>query len=501
LPTSINTPALNKQLPGGKTSRVLGSFIFLAILLLLTGDISISTATPGAEFQRMLYGLLHPHWLPLTALVSVLFKTISYALLGVAIAAICGFFLSLVFHVRLVRIICASLRAVHELFWGLLLIQFFGLQPLSGILALALPYTGILAKIYAEIRQAAQQHKQSHLPTHSSLLSRFFYGDWPCIKSDLAHYTLYRFECGLRSSTILGFIGLPTLGFHLETAFMQGHYADVSGMLLIFYGLIATVHWWGQFKFWALYLVAALGYLWPDLIFYGSNTSWFFQQMIPAPFRESTINFNDWLNPVLTEQLFPGLWQTLVTGQIALVLSAMLALLLYPLLSRHFGNPATRWTGHLFLVILRSTPELIMGFAFLLLWGPSLLPAIAALAIHNGAILAHLTGRFSDNIQLRPDVSSGVNCYCYELTPRLSDQFLVLIFYRWEVIMRESALLGILGLHTLGFFIDSAFESFRLDVALILIVASAILNIVVDNTGRLLRQYLQLTQHHIISSN
>ena len=223
--------------------------------------------------------------------------------------------------------------------------------------------------------------------------------------------------------------------------------------------------------------------------------------MIPAPLREETINFSDWLNPILSEQLFPGLWQTLVTGQIALVLSATLALLLYPLLSRHFGNPATRWTGHLFLVILRSTPELILGFAFLLLWGPSLLPAIAALAIHNGAILAHLTGRFSDNIQLRPDVSNGINRYFYELTPRLSDQFLILIFYRWEAIMRESALLGILGLHTLGFFIDSAFESFRLDVALILIVASAILNIGVDNTGRLLREYLQLTQHRVISSN
>jgi ABC-type phosphate/phosphonate transport system permease subunit len=88
LPTPINTPALNKRIPGGKTFRVLGSFIFLAILLLVTGDISITTATPGAEFQRMLSGLLHPHWPPLTALVSVLLKTISFALLGVAIAAI-----------------------------------------------------------------------------------------------------------------------------------------------------------------------------------------------------------------------------------------------------------------------------------------------------------------------------------------------------------------------------------------------------------------------------
>ena len=60
--------------------------------------------------------------------------------------------------------------------------------------------------------------------------------------------------------------------------------------------------------------------------------------------------------------------------------------------------------------------------------------------------------------------------------------------------------LGILGLHTPGFFIDSAFESFRLNVALILIFASALLNIVVDSAGRILQQYLHLPRHRIINS-
>lgn len=484
----------------GKTSQVLSGFVLLALFLFVTGDISITTATPGAELKRMLLGLLHPQWLPLNELANLLLQTISYALLGVAIAAIGGFLLSLIFHFRFIRIICASLRAVHELFWGLLLIQLFGLQPLAGILAIALPYTGMLAKIYAEIRQEAQQQKTPQLPINSSLLSRFFYGDWPNMSAAFANYTLYRFECGLRSGTILGFIGLPTLGFQLESAFMQGHYAVVAGLLLVFFGLIATVHWWGQFKFWPLYLVLALSYLWPGISFNSHNLGWLFQQLVPSPLRDANIGFVEWISPILTEQILPGVWQTLVTGQIALVLSAGLAIILYPVLSRHFGNCFTRGTGHLSLVVMRSTPELILGFAFLLLWGPSLLPAIAALAIHNGAIIAHLTGRHSDSIQLRPDASRGVNGYSYEVTPRLFKQFLVYTFYRWEVIMRESALLGILGLHTLGFFIDSAFESFRLDIALLLIVASAILNVGVDSAGRYLRRYLQLPGHQVIAN-
>jgi phosphonate transport system permease protein len=489
----------NKFVPSNKTTQVLCGFSLLAFLLWITGDIAITTATPGAEFERMLTGLLQPQWPPLTELAHAIMQTISYALLGVALASVCGFLLSLIFHLRIVRIVCASVRAVHELFWGLLLIQLFGLQPLTGLLAIAIPYTGILAKIYAEIRQEAQQRHKLHFPKNCSVFSQFFYTDWPLIKTDFNNYTLYRFECGLRSGTILGFIGLPTLGFQLESAFMQGHYADVTGLLFIFYGLIATIHWWGQFKFWPFYLSGALYYLWPGISFGGSDISWLLEQMTPMPWRELNSSYSSWFYPIVSEQLLPGLWNTLVTGQIALVLSAALALILYPLLSNHFGNPMTRWMGHLSLVIMRSTPELILGFALLLLWGPSLLPAIVALAIHNGAIIGHLTGRYSNHIQLRPDAPKGMNGYGYEITPRVFNQFLVFTFYRWEVIMRESALLGILGLHTLGFFIDSAFESFRLDVALILIIASAILNVGVDSAGRMLRHYLHLPKYRIIA--
>ena len=57
-------------------------------------------------------------------------------------------------------------------------------------------------------------------------------------------YTLYRFECALRSSTILGFIRLPTLGFYLETAFKQRQHNEAAGWLFAFLILIATIRWW-----------------------------------------------------------------------------------------------------------------------------------------------------------------------------------------------------------------------------------------------------------------
>ena len=61
------------------------------------------------------------------------------------------------------------------------------------------------------------------------------------------------------------------------------------------------------------------------------------------------------------------------------------------------------------------------------------------------------------------------------------------LFYRWEVILRESAILGILGVATLGFYIDSAFEEIRYDRAMLLIAVAALLNILVDGVSRRLR--------------
>jgi phosphonate transport system permease protein len=82
--------------------------------------------------------------------------------------------------------------------------------------------------------------------------------------------------------------------------------------------------------------------------------------------------------------------------------------------------------------------------------------------------------------------------YAYEILPRVYPQFLAFLFYRWEVILRETAILGILGIHTLGFFVDSAFADIRFDRALVLIVITALLNIMVDTLSRRIRAHLRL---------
>src|SRR3974377_814689 len=82
--------------------------------------------------------------------------------------------------------------------------------------------------------------------------------------------------------------------------------------------------------------------------------------------------------------------------------------------------------------------------------------------------------------------------YCYEGVPRLYGQFLAYMLYRWEIILRESAIFGILGITTLGYYIDAAISEFRLDVAMVLFIWTAFLSMAVDAFSRGLRRRLRI---------
>jgi phosphonate transport system permease protein len=311
---------------------------------------------------------------------------------------------------------------------------------------------------------------------------------------------MYRLECGLRSSAVLGFVGLPTVGFHLETAFRQGQYSEVAALLILFYVIIATMRLWMKKRLLPVYLLIAVAVLPWGAEFSAANMVRFFtHDIVPYPLRTAAAldmaalaSLGDWLRVMLLDQALPGIVNTIQITMIALVATGALTLAFFPLISPLFFGRNGRMVGHLFLVVVRSTPEYILAYVFLQIWGPSMLPAIVALALHNGGIIGHLIGRHTETMALRADAASGFNLYAFEALPRTYRQMLAFLFYRWEVILRETAILGILGIATLGFYIDSAFADIRFDRAIFLIAITAGLNICIDVLSRAIRARLRL---------
>jgi phosphonate transport system permease protein len=487
------------RLAFGNTSLL---FLISALLCLAVADIGVTALHPWAEMQRLLAGVLRPDVFSIEAW-SVVW-TVAFAVVGVGIAAMMGFLLAIAFpHFAAVRVSALVLRSIHELFWALLLIQVFGLGPATGVLAIAIPYTGIFAKVLAEMIEEADLAAERVLPDGTSTISAFAFARLPEVAERFKTYTLYRLECGLRSTLVLGFVGLPTVGFHLEGYFKQGKYADAAALLGVFYVLIGTRRLWARPATVPLLFVGSLLLL-PDGIGGGSALSnlvrFVTHDIVPFPLRNSNVGnlatwtaFASWLQPIVWKQVVPGVWNTIVLAQIALVGMGSLALLLFPLVSRQFAGRIGQTAGRVLLVVVRSTPEYMLAYVLLQLLGPSMLPAIIALAVHNGAIVGYLMGRHADALDYRADAPRGLNLYAYDTVPRLYGQFLAYNLYRWEIIARESAIFGILGVGTLGYYVDAAISELRFDVAIVLILATVGLCALIDALSRGLRKALRIS--------
>jgi phosphonate transport system permease protein len=482
-----------------KILAVTFAFVFLA-------DIEITTLDPWVELTRMIRGALSPDLPILWDYHQAILNTLVFATCGLTLGLLIGAPLSLIFHYRVIRTGCALIRAVHEIFWAFLFLPMVGLNPICGVLAIAIPYSGVFAKVFAEIMEEADRQPVRALPDRSDLISRFAYGVLPVVLRSARSYSAYRFECALRSSAVLGFIGLPTLGFHLETAFREGLYSEAAAILYAFYFLIFSLRWWLRPRIVGIGIVAAFALLAKEITFRWENVSRFAVEILPWPIRRSgfldgsgeldwtTSGTATWLLDILGNQALTGAWDTVILTQIALGVTGVFAALAFPLVCRHFADRPARGLGKLALIVGRTTPEYVLAYIFIQLWGPSMLPAILAISIHNGAILAHLTGARADQITLRPDASRrNIDRYGYEILPRTFGQLLAFLFYRWEIIARESAILGILGIYTIGFFIDSAISDDKLDQAIVLIAISAIINVGIDLLSQRIRRNLRIS--------
>ncbi len=140
-----------------------------------------------------------------------------------------------------VRWLLVLLRSVPELVWALLFVRIIGLGPTAGVLAIALTYAGMLGKVYAEILESSERHASDTLLANgSSRLAALLYGALPESASELVSYTVYRWECAIRGSVVMGFVGAGGLGQRMDESMKMLAGSEVSAMLLVFVLLVAA---------------------------------------------------------------------------------------------------------------------------------------------------------------------------------------------------------------------------------------------------------------------
>jgi phosphonate transport system permease protein len=139
-----------------------------------------------------------------------------------------------------VRATLILLRSIPELVWALVFVRVVGLGPTAGVLAIALTYGGMLGKVYAEILESGESHAtQTLMRNGSGRLQAFVYALLPSHAAELASYTVYRWECAIRSSVVLGFVGAGGLGQQLDNSMKMFNGGEVATLLLVFIALVA----------------------------------------------------------------------------------------------------------------------------------------------------------------------------------------------------------------------------------------------------------------------
>ncbi len=214
-------------------------------------EFSAAALTPALNYNPDLYipETAPPYWVKI---LSSLWLTLQYATCAICIALTIGVTLGFfctkswwssknkhnTYHIPLIvihrfaRTIITFGRSIHELLWALLFITALGTSPFSAIMALAIPYGCTLAKVFSEIIDEQDLCNSEHLKSHGApAISAWLFGIIPAAIPDMLSYALYRYECAIRSASILGFVGIATVGYHIETAFADGYYEGVWTLL------------------------------------------------------------------------------------------------------------------------------------------------------------------------------------------------------------------------------------------------------------------------------
>lgn len=138
-----------------------------------------------------------------------------------------------------VRGLLIFLRSVPEIVWALLFVRAVGLGPTAGVLAIAITYAGMLSKVYAEIFESVDARPtRALLGAGSSRLAAFAYGVLPSAAGEMLSYTVYRWECAIRASVVMGFVGAGGLGQQIDLSLRMFAGGEVASMLLTFLLLV-----------------------------------------------------------------------------------------------------------------------------------------------------------------------------------------------------------------------------------------------------------------------
>ncbi|GAA2079478.1 phosphonate ABC transporter, permease protein PhnE [Actinomadura alba] len=215
------------------------------------GSASLLAGWEGAA--KMIGGLLPPDLDPelLRQLGTAALETVQISIASLILGAAFGLPLAVLIAGNieaprwlsgLARLAATTLRSVHELLWALIFVATVGLGPTAGVYAIGLHSAGVIAKLCSEQLEAVDPAPVEAMRiTGGSRVTCALLGVVPQARANIASQLLYQWECNIRSSVVVGFVGGGGIGEALGISLRLFRYQELATLLCAVLLIVAAV--------------------------------------------------------------------------------------------------------------------------------------------------------------------------------------------------------------------------------------------------------------------
>lgn len=523
--TSRLTPKATK--PAIVTRSTISAFSLLAIWAWIFVDMDLLRVFGGVQdIANLVDYMLPANFDVLDRAIALTLETFWMAVLGTFIALILSVPLAFLAArnttphpavYAVARGIIVFTRAVPDLVFALIFVRALSIGPLPGILALAFHSIGMVAKLLADaIEQTDKQPREAVTSVGATSLQTIVTTIIPQITPAFISIALFRLDINLRSSTVLGLVGAGGVGLLLKETLGQLAYSEALGVVFVIFVFILGMEILSAavrstllsgesgnlpggkklFSFkslergdepkpkrhnpkilppWTTKRVVSTGY---GYFFGGLIIAGFIA--VQVDFFELLLSFFDififigrMIPPDFVSagpQIVAGMVETLAIAAVSTVLGSLLSIPLGFLAAVNVSvNRFVYGLTRVLLVFIRGIPELILAIIFVAAMGLGPVPGIFALSIGTAGFLAKLIADSIEEIDPAPReavTATGATRFqelFVSVVPQVMPALIGQLLYTFDINIRSSAILGIVGGGGIGFLLFNSMKVLAFD--------------------------------------
>lgn len=446
------------------------------------------------------------------------------------------------------RAVIVLMRSIPDLVLAIIFMRMFGLGALGGILAMGLHSIGMVGKLYSDAIEELDDGSREAIESVGATRGQQM---WAAITQPLMPQiiatALHRFDINLRTSVLLGYVGVGGLGMEIANSLRMMNYKRGMALALVVLLLCIAVELIsGALR--AAILSPSGKTLskqtWADRLFVrtkstatrdaektsvsrgsvGITPPWstgrlqrfagiallialivgasIVVELSPKQFLEGLKSLPDtaalFIPPSdggMAEDLFLALFDTLKIALAATFIGAVLALPIGILAARNVvANRVVHGFFRILIVVVRGIPELILAIVFVVISGLGVVAGTLALSLGAVGLLSKLVADSLEETDtavqeaIRTSGASEFQIFFSATLRQAAPAFVAHTLYLLDTNIRSATLLGVVGAGGIGFQLLNASRVNQFDVVTYILILMVAVVLVVEFLSLWLRK-------------